>query len=233
MMSKSTQLMEMAVFSFRLQWWFLLVSLVISIISSFKLESVSCSTPTFGNETDKHALLVIKNHLVDVRNGGALSSWNDSLHFCEWEGVTCGRKHERVKVLRLEDQSFGGSLPPIGIGNLTFLRELLLSNNNLQGSIPSDIGLLRRLQHLNLSWNSLQGQIPAELTNCSNLITMDLTKNNLTGQIPFQVGHMSKLQLLRLGTNGLTGVIPFTLGNLSSLQWFSVAYNHLEGGYST
>ena len=33
-----------------------------------------------------------------------------------------------------EGQSLTGSLPPIG--NLTFLGELVLSNNNLQGSIP-------------------------------------------------------------------------------------------------
>ena len=220
--------MEIPIISFRLGWWFFLVNLVICI-SSFKLESVSCSTPTFRNETDKLALLAFKNHLIDVPNG-ILSSWNDSLHFCEWEGVTCSRRHQRVTVLRLEHQSLGGSLPPILIGNLTFLRELVLSNNNLQGSIPSDIGLLRRLQHLNLSRNSLEGQIPIGITNCSNLETVDLAKNNLTGQIPFHLGRMSKLLVLRLGPNGLTGVIPSTLGNLSSLQRFSVGYSHLEGG---
>ena len=198
--------MEMPVFSFRLQWWFFLVNLVICI-RSLKLESLS-STPTFGNETDKLALLVFKNHLADVPNG-VLSSWNDSLHFCQWQGVTCSRRHQRVTVLRLEGQSLAGSLPPIG--NLTFLRELVLSNNNLQGYIPTDIGLLRRLQHLNLSTNSLQGEIPVELTNCSNLITVDLTRNNLTGQIPFNFGHMSKLLILGLGRNSLTGIIPFTL----------------------
>ncbi|KAJ9683792.1 hypothetical protein PVL29_016338 [Vitis rotundifolia] len=193
--------MEMPSFSLRLQWWFFLVNLIICI-SSLRLESLS-STPTFGNETDKLASLTIKHYLVDFPNG-VLSSWNDSLHFCQ------------VTTLRLEDQSLGGSLPPIG--NLTFLRELVLSNNHLHGTIPSDIGLLRQMQHLNLSTNSLQGEIPVELTNCTNLRTMDLTRNNLTGQIPFHFGHMSKLLILRLGGNSLTGVIPFTLGNLSSLQ---------------
>ena len=219
--------MEMLIFSFGLQWWFFLVNLAISI-SSLKLESLPI-TPTFGNETDKLALLIFKNHLVDAPNG-ILSSWNNSLHFCQWLGVTCSRRHQRVTVLRLEGQNLGGSLPPPNlIGNLTFLRELVLSNNNLQGSIPSDIGLLQRIQYLNLSTNYLQGEIPFELINCSNLKTVDLTGNNLTGQIPFHFGHMQRLLLLRLGANSLTGVIPFTLGNLSSLQHLSVAYNHLEG----
>ncbi|RVW69878.1 hypothetical protein CK203_060704 [Vitis vinifera] len=57
--------MEMPIFSLRLQWWVLLVNLVICI-SSQTLESLS-STPTFGNETDKLALLTIKNYLVDVQ----------------------------------------------------------------------------------------------------------------------------------------------------------------------
>ncbi|WJZ87826.1 hypothetical protein VitviT2T_007177 [Vitis vinifera] len=85
------------------------------------------NTPTFGNETDKLALLTIKHYLLDVPNG-VLSSWNDSLHFCQWEGVTCSHRLQRVTALRLEDQRLVGSLPPIG--NLTFLIELELSNNN-------------------------------------------------------------------------------------------------------
>ena len=225
LISKPPLLMEMPSFSLRLQWWFFLVNLIICI-SSLRLESLS-STPTFANETDKLALLTIKHYLVDFPNG-VLSSWNDSLHFCQWQGITYSRQRQRVTTLRLKGQSLGGSLPPIG--NLTFVRELVLSNNHMHGTIPSDIGLFRRMRHLNLSTNSLQGEIPVELANCSNLRTMDLTRNNLTGQIPFHFGHMSKLLILRLGRNSLTGVIPFTLGNLSSLQQLSVAFNHLEGG---
>ena len=84
MRQSNLPLMEMPIFSLRLQWSFLLVNLVICI-SSFKLESHS-STPTFGNETDKLAFLAFKNYVVDVPNG-VLSSWNDSLHFCQWEGL--------------------------------------------------------------------------------------------------------------------------------------------------
>uniref|UniRef100_A0A6N2NK50 Reverse transcriptase Ty1/copia-type domain-containing protein n=1 Tax=Salix viminalis TaxID=40686 RepID=A0A6N2NK50_SALVM len=32
---------------------------------------------------------------------GALNSWNESFHFCEWSGVTCGRRHQRVVELDL------------------------------------------------------------------------------------------------------------------------------------
>ncbi|KAM4081917.1 hypothetical protein ACJW30_11G129800 [Castanea mollissima] len=33
-----------------------------------------------------------------------MSSWNDSIHFCHWRGVTCGRRHQRVTVLDLQSQ---------------------------------------------------------------------------------------------------------------------------------
>uniref|UniRef100_A0A2N9G939 Leucine-rich repeat-containing N-terminal plant-type domain-containing protein n=1 Tax=Fagus sylvatica TaxID=28930 RepID=A0A2N9G939_FAGSY len=33
---------------------------------------------------------------------GVMSSWNDSIHFCQWRGVTCGRRHQRVTVLDLQ-----------------------------------------------------------------------------------------------------------------------------------
>ena len=158
LISKPPLLMEMPSFSLRLQWWFFLVNLIICI-SSLRLESLS-STPTFANETDKLALLTIKHYLVDFPNG-VLSSWNDFLHFCQWQGVTCSGRRQRLTILRLEGQSLVSSLPPIG--NLTFLRGLVLSNNHLHGTIPSDIGLLRWMQHLNLSTNSLQGEIPVEV----------------------------------------------------------------------
>ena len=103
-------LMEMPIFSLRLHWSFLLVNLVICI-SSFKLESHS-STPTFGNETDKLALLAFKNYVANVPNG-VLSSWNDSLHFCQWEGVTCSHQLQRVTALRLEDQRLAFAIPVI------------------------------------------------------------------------------------------------------------------------
>ena len=76
---------------------------------------VGSSTSTFsyfgGNETDHQALLAFKKQIThDPEN--ILSSWNDSLHFCKWEGVACGHKHRRVILLDLI-QRFGGFLVSI------------------------------------------------------------------------------------------------------------------------
>ncbi|WJZ87822.1 hypothetical protein VitviT2T_007173 [Vitis vinifera] len=107
LISKSPLLMEMPSSSLRLQWWFFLVNLIICI-SLLRLESLS-STPTFGNETDKLALLTIKHYLVDVPNG-VLSSWNDSAFL----PVAWGYIQSLTSEGHNEGQSLGGSLPPIG-----------------------------------------------------------------------------------------------------------------------
>jgi len=175
--------------------------------------------------TDKHALLSLKEKLT---NGDALPSWNESLHFCEWEGVTCGRRHMRVSALHLENQNWGGTLGP-SLGNLTFLRKLKLSNINLHGEIPKEVGLLKRLQVLDLSKNNFHGKIPIELTNCTNLKEIILLYNQLTGNIPSWFGSMMQLNKLLLGANHLVGTIPPSLGNISSLQNITLARNQLEG----
>ncbi|GJX68120.1 leucine-rich repeat protein [Tanacetum coccineum] len=72
-----------------------------------------------GNETDHQALLSFKSMLRYPN--GVLSSWNDSFHFCDWSGISCGKRHRRVTVIKLKSQGLEGSLSP-HVGNLSFLR---------------------------------------------------------------------------------------------------------------
>ena len=55
-----------------------------------------------------------------------------------------------------------GEIPP-ALGNLTYLRDLRLSNNQLTGTIPPALGNLTYLRDLRLSNNQLTGCIPAGL----------------------------------------------------------------------
>ncbi|CAJ2653363.1 unnamed protein product [Trifolium pratense] len=180
-----------------------------------------------SSETDKLALLALKEKLI---NGApdSLPSWNESQHFCEWQGVTCGRRHMRVVALHLENQILSGTLGP-SVGNLTFLRILRLKNVNLYGEIPSQIGRLKRLQVLNLNDNNLHGEIPMELTNCTAIKVIFLHSNQLSGRIPTWFESMMQLTQLNLGANNLFGTIPSSLGNVSSLENLSLAQNHLKG----
>ncbi|XP_034197367.1 probable LRR receptor-like serine/threonine-protein kinase At3g47570 [Prunus dulcis] len=204
-----------------------------------------------GNETDRLALLAIKAQIKqDPHN--VTSSWNESIHFCFWHGVTCSRRHQqRVTRLDLQSQKLAGSLSP-HIGNLSFLRALRLQNNSFSNKIPPEIGNLRRLQVLYLHNNSFSGPIPYNISYCSNLIFMIsvstgwwvkfhlnlalcrsfefvVQANNLTGEIPPSLGNLSSLEVLAATQNSLVGSIPTSLGQLKNLTILSLGSNNLSG----
>ncbi|CAI0443707.1 unnamed protein product [Linum tenue] len=209
-------------------WQLPLVSfkLWILCISLSSQNSVS-GVEVVSNVTDRLALLDLKAGLVDGPYG-TLSSWNLSLHFCQWPGVVCGSGDGRVTALWLDSLALGGSISP-SIGNLSYLSEIQLAGNNLKGTLPKEIGRLSRIQVLNLTKNSLTGEIPVELTNCSNLESISLSYNNFVGGLPSQFGYLSKLSRLVISNNNITGVIPQSIGNLSSLVGLSVFSNNLWG----
>ncbi|KAL3752615.1 hypothetical protein ACJRO7_000078 [Eucalyptus globulus] len=179
------------------------------------------------NETDRLALLVFKVGITgdpfDV-----LNSWNNSIGFCQWYGITCGRRHQRVTILNLSSQKLFGSISP-HIGNLSFLREIWLQNNSLHHEIPSQVGQLRHLRLLLLHNNSLVGDIPKNLSACSNLVHLILRRNQLSGEIPSEIGSLSKLQFFSLYENNITGIVPSSIGNLSSLEFLSLTMNNMGG----
>ncbi|KAK3428353.1 hypothetical protein EUGRSUZ_F04396 [Eucalyptus grandis] len=180
------------------------------------------------NETDRVALLAFKAGITGDPFG-VLNSWNNSIGFCQWYGVTCSWKHRRVTALDLSSQRLSGSISP-HIGNHSFLREIWLVNNTLDHEIPPQVGQLRRLCHLRLDNNSLVGEIPKNISICSNLVTLVLQGNRLIGEIPGELGSLSKLQAFE---NRLSGIIPSSLLNLSSLAFFYVGQNWIQGTLPT
>ncbi|KAJ0551498.1 putative protein kinase RLK-Pelle-LRR-XII-1 family [Helianthus annuus] len=203
---------------------FLLYSLVVVTIF---LTTPTISTSYGGNETDHQALLSFKSMITHDPNG-SLTSWNSSVHFCDWNGVTCGKRHRRVTVIQLESRGLTGSLPP-HVGNLSFLRQLNLTNNSFHGSIPDELGRLSRLRVLRLGDNKFSGVIPTNLSACSNLKELSLWGNRLVGSIPKEISFLSELTDIELDDNDLTGGIPPFLGNISSVEVFSVSGNPFGG----
>ncbi|KAL7265507.1 hypothetical protein ACSBR1_003310 [Camellia fascicularis] len=157
------------------------------------------------------------------------SSWNSSLNFCKWQGVTCShRHHQRASALNLSSLKLVGSLSP-HIGNLTFLRVINLKNNSFHGVIPQEVGRLFRIRYLILGNNSFEGEFPVNVTHCSDLRVINLINNNLGGKVPTQLGSLPKLYELVLSPNHFFGTIPPTLGNIFALRFFNMSNNNLEG----
>ncbi|XP_058111488.1 probable LRR receptor-like serine/threonine-protein kinase At3g47570 [Magnolia sinica] len=199
------------------------------LVSSTHVPCFFGSAAHFSNETDHLALLHFKDLITDGPLH-SLSSWNHTLHFCRWQGVTCGgRSHpQRVAALNLTNKNLVGPISPF-IGNLTFLKRIDLANNSFSGPIPEQMGQLFRLQFLRLPNNTLTGEIPTNLTYCSKLEFLALQRNQLSGRIPTEIGSLLKLTVLVLGENNLTGSIPLSLGNLSSLTILYLSRNSLDG----
>lgn len=114
---------------------------------------------------------------------------------------------------------------------------ILLNNNNLVGTIPTEIGSLEKLTHLHLDNNQLTGIIPSEIGNFSELESLKLNQNQLSGNIPAEIGNLINLERLDLSKNQLTtnnqyelvGNIPIELGNLIHLKWLNLSNNQLGG----
>ncbi|XP_034914103.1 uncharacterized protein [Populus alba] len=189
--------------------------------------SFSISLARGESEIDKLSLLAFKAQISDPPE--KLSSWNESLPLCQWSGVTCGRRHQRVIELDLHSSQLVGSLSP-SIGNLSFLRLLRLENNSFTNTIPQEIDRLVRLQTLILGNNSFTGEIPANISHCSNLLSLNLEGNNLTGNLPAGLGSLSKLQVFSFRKNNLGGKIPPSFENLSSIIEIDGTLNNLQGG---
>ncbi|XP_039173730.1 probable LRR receptor-like serine/threonine-protein kinase At3g47570 [Eucalyptus grandis] len=180
------------------------------------------------NQTDWLALASFRD-AIHEDPFGVFNSWNDSAHHCEWQGVSCSKRHPgRVTSLVLRSQGLGGFLSP-QIGNLSFLRVMGLQNNSFRGKIPPQIGNLLRLRDLILSNNSFSGPIPSNLSHFPNLEILNLVDNQLVGGIHSNLGSLQRLESLGLSMNYLVGPIPPSIGNLSLLVLLSMAFNSLHG----
>ncbi|GJM92074.1 hypothetical protein PR202_ga08502 [Eleusine coracana subsp. coracana] len=186
-----------------------------------------------------------------------------------------------VTVLNLQGNFLSGTIPPeLGaLANLTTinlafnalvgpmlpwpapllqLQGLFLSNNRLDGSIPSNISqILPKIAVLDLSSNVLTGTLPKSLLCKDYLTRLDVSNNSLSGQIPFlcpkekqssssllffnassnhfsgnldgSISNFTQLSSLDIHNNSLNGSLPSELSDLSSLNYLDLSSNGFHG----
>ncbi len=156
--------------------------------------------------------------------GGALPAdhvlrqWGrgDQVPIGSWAGLEISGG--RVTAIRLAAAApvpggLTGSIPS-QFGELTGLRVLDLSGNELSGWIPWELGSLAKLQILNLSGNRLIGSLAPELTNLTVLDELTLQSNRLTGTVPYAFWDRNSRRelLLRYRDNAILGFGPSSSG---------------------
>ncbi|PRQ37486.1 putative protein kinase RLK-Pelle-LRR-XII-1 family [Rosa chinensis] len=186
-------------------------------------------TSSTSNFTDLTALLAIQSKLTFEPTKTVLGgNWTTNTSFCDWIGVSCSKRRQRVTALDLSYMGLQGTIAP-HVGNLSFLVSLDLRNNSFSGFLPNEISHLHRLKVLMLHANQLEGNIPPTLYRCEKLELISLAINKLSGHIPKELGFLPRLEQLLIGNNNFSGGVPPILGNISTLEVLNMSYNGLTG----
>ncbi|XP_068318804.1 receptor-like protein 7 [Pyrus communis] len=138
---------------------------------------------------------------------------------------------------------------PVFLRNQTYLRNLDLSENQIQG-LPNWIWKLDFLDYLNVSCNfleSLEGPFINSTSPVSRLdlhsnqlkglisivpphaIYLDYSNNHFSSSIPVSICNASGLLALDLSSNSLSGEIPKCLAAMSTLRILNVRKNNITG----
>lgn len=94
------------------------------------------------------------------------------------------------------------------------LQRLLLSGNQLTGSLPYSLSTLTLLSDLILNNNQLTGAIPDIFLGLTGLVNLDFSSNNFSGPLPASMSDLTSLSSLHLQNNMLSG----TVNNLADLH---------------
>lgn len=206
-----------------------------------KSTSKTASAPPAELALDKSALIALYNSTngsgwTNVVNGqgawpvndpnAVVTSWNPDTN-TGWYGVQVD-SNGRVISLMLSSNNLSGTLPA-QLGALEYLTSIFLSSNKLTGSIPTEITQCTELSSLFLNSNQLTGTIPTQIGSLTKLETLFLSSNKLTGSIPSQIGLLRNISTVILDSNQLTGTIPAEIGQCKLLSGFSVFGNKLTG----
>ncbi|OMO88476.1 hypothetical protein CCACVL1_08367 [Corchorus capsularis] len=117
----------------------------------------------------------------------------------------------------------------LGDDGYLHVRELLLLNKNLSGTLAPELGQLSHLKTLDFMWNELTGSIPKEIGYISTLRLLLLNGNKLSGSLPDELGFLSTLKRFQIDENNISGQIPKTFANLSSVRHLHFNNNSLSG----
>ncbi|GAY63631.1 hypothetical protein CUMW_227190, partial [Citrus unshiu] len=173
---------------------------------------------------------------------GVTKSWNNLSTLCQWTGVTCGHRPQRVTELDLESQNIGVHQPGkqhfsrsnsakklvvfsaletivrfqptcLVVLNLIDFWSILIT---LWERIQAIIGNWLKLERLSLYDNQLTGQLPPSIGNLSALQTFDIAGNK------WMEFNLPKLTVLVVAQNNLTGFLLQSLSNASKLEWLQL-----------
>ncbi|XP_047257372.1 receptor-like protein 9DC3 [Capsicum annuum] len=134
----------------------------------------------------------------------------------------------RIETLDLGNNHLDGPTFPQFTSGLQNLKRLWLSNNTLNGAIPSWVFSLPSLSELRLRDNNFSSQLEDFRYN-SVLVHIDISKNQLHGYLPESIQNLVNLEILDLSSNSFSGNVDVSLfSNLKQLSSLDLSYNSIS-----
>jgi Leucine-rich repeat (LRR) protein len=153
--------------------------------------------------------------------------WNSFFTLDYFDAAFCELKRLKyLKSLDLTDNRLEGVIPSC-LGMIGSLETLYLSNNHLYGSLPPSIfSKQSKIMDFRASDNQLNGSF-STFANASSLQFLDLSGNRFNGNIPPSIfSKQSNIIGFDVSANQLDGVLSFsTFANASSLQFLDLSSN--------
>ncbi|KAL7549045.1 hypothetical protein ACHAWF_012307 [Thalassiosira exigua] len=138
-----------------------------------------------------------------------------------------------IEELLLSNNEIFGTIPdPFPLGSM---RRFDIAHNNLHGPLSNFPDATPQLRLLDVSNQKrtvnrgLNGTLPLAIFKLADLIGLDLSGNKLSQSIPSTIGDLVLLKNLNLSSNFLTGPIPPELGKLNNgLKVLDLSNNKLS-----
>jgi Leucine-rich repeat (LRR) protein len=134
-----------------------------------------------------------------------------------------------LATLRMENNLLTGSALLPGLCADNRLKELVLSQNSLSGSVPPCISSWVNMTTIDLSANKLSGSLPTAFAQLKKLAAADVSTNHLHGQL---VALFNDVVVLSVSDNEFTGPLPLNTFNSTRLQTFIASKNCFSGTLS-
>lgn len=143
--------------------------------------------------------------------------------------VTSRADFANIVSIGLRDRGVSGKIPA-AIGELTELRYLFLSGNDLGGDIPSELFSLSKLENIDLAGNGYSKSIPSGFGTMPALGELNLKENSFSGSIPADILANQALTFLDVSGNKLSGAVPAELNQMTGLSYLAISNNPWQAG---
>ncbi|XXG39738.1 hypothetical protein AAC387_Pa01g0618 [Persea americana] len=180
-----------------------------------------------------------KSSLLTLFGSAPTPSWTPRTDCCSWKGVTCdGSGH--VTGLDLTNSSIKASINSTSLTTLSSLRNLNLSLNFFDSSIPVSLSRLSKLTHLNLSNSGFKGHVPVKISLIKSMESLDLSSSILNSYsslrfsspaLEYVVGNLSLLRELYLDNVDISSPVPESLVGSAHLTSLHLSLCNLNGQF--